>query len=96
MPYAREGHNDAVDREVLSAVIPFLPVAGHPSFTRAAAALDVTPTAVSKAMRQLERRHGVVLFQRTTRSVALTAAEPRSLCAFGQRSALSALGSYQA
>jgi DNA-binding transcriptional LysR family regulator len=86
---------------VFSAVIPFLPVAEHRSFTRAAAARDVTPTAVSKAVRQLERRHGVVLFQRTTRSVALTeagAALPvRLRPAVAEMSfALSALGSYQA
>jgi DNA-binding transcriptional LysR family regulator len=74
MPYAPEVHNAAMDRDILGGVIPFLAVAEHRNFTRAAAALDVTPTAVSKAVRQLERRHGVVLFQRTTRSVALTEA----------------------
>lgn len=34
----------------------------------------MSPTAVSKAVRLLERRHGVVLFQRPTRSVVLTEA----------------------
>ena len=101
MPYAPEVHNDAMDREVLSGVIPFLLVAEHRSFTRAAAALDVTPTAVSKAVRQLERRHGVVLFQRTTRSVALTEAGAALLARLRpavaeMNFALSALGSHQA
>lgn len=50
----------------------FLAVAQHRSFTQAARALDVSPTAVSKGVRALERQHGVVLFARTTRSVALT------------------------
>lgn len=63
-----------MDRSLLEHVVPFLAVAEHLSFTRAAARLGVTPTAVSKAIRQLETRHHVILFQRTTRSVALTEA----------------------
>jgi DNA-binding transcriptional LysR family regulator len=55
-------------------LISFLAVAETSSFTAAAARLGVTPTAVSKAIRLLERRHGVALFQRTTRRVALTEA----------------------
>src|SRR5262249_23679416 len=43
-------------------------------FTAAAQRLGVTPTAVSKAIRAFEARHGVALFQRTTRRVALTEA----------------------
>ncbi|MET0793489.1 MAG: LysR substrate-binding domain-containing protein [Polyangiaceae bacterium] len=50
----------------------FQAVAQHKSFTAAAAALGVTPTAVSQKIKLLERRLGVVLFQRTTRRVALT------------------------
>jgi DNA-binding transcriptional LysR family regulator len=100
MLYALEVHNATMDRDVLSGVIPFLAVAGHRSFTRAARALDVTPTAVSKAVRRLERRHGVVLFQRTTRSVALTEAGSALLArlqpaADEMAGALAALGSYQ-
>ena len=52
----------------------FLTVAELKSFTAAAARLGVTPTAVSKAVKLLEVRHKVVLFQRTTRHVALTEA----------------------
>lgn len=60
--------------DLLDGITPFLAVAELNSFTEAAARLNVTPTAISKAIRQLERRHGVVLFQRTTRRVALTEA----------------------
>jgi DNA-binding transcriptional LysR family regulator len=63
-----------LDRNLLENVVPFLAVAEHLSFTRAAAVLGLTPTAVSKSIRHLEQRHGVVLFQRTTRNVALTEA----------------------
>ncbi len=50
----------------------FLAVADHASFRAAAAELSVTRAAVSQAVRALERRLGRRLFQRTTRSVALT------------------------
>lgn len=50
----------------------FLAVADHASFRAAAAELGVTPGAVSQAIRSLETRLGLPLFQRTTRSVALT------------------------
>lgn len=52
----------------------FLSVASHASFRAAAAELQVTPAAVSQAIRALEGRVGIPLFQRTTRSVALTEA----------------------
>lgn len=42
------------------------------SFSAAASRLGVTPAAVSKHVAQLERRLGTRLFQRTTRSLALT------------------------
>lgn len=59
----------------------FLAVAEHRSFTLAARRLDVSPTAVSKGVRALEARHGVTLFTRTTRSVALTDAAASLLAA---------------
>jgi DNA-binding transcriptional LysR family regulator len=49
-------------------------VARHFSFVRASEELDVTTTAVSKTIKQLEAQLGVRLFNRTTRSVALTEA----------------------
>ncbi|MHB1058794.1 MAG: LysR family transcriptional regulator [Rhodanobacter sp.] len=52
----------------------FHSIARHGSFTRAAAELEVTPSALSQAMRQLEQRLGVRLLQRSTRKVGLTEA----------------------
>jgi DNA-binding transcriptional LysR family regulator len=49
-------------------------VAEKRSFTAAAAALRVSPSAVSQSVRGLEERVGVRLLQRTTRSVGLTEA----------------------
>src|SRR4051812_10421685 len=54
-------------------------VAAHRSFRRAATELGVSPSAVSHAVAALEDRLGVRLFQRTTRSVALTEAGERFL-----------------
>lgn len=56
----------------LDLIRTFLAVAQCRSFTGAAQRLDVSPPAVSKAIRTIERQHGVVLFRRTTRSVSLT------------------------
>jgi DNA-binding transcriptional LysR family regulator len=56
----------------LNALSAFLVVAEERSFTRAANRLDVSPSAVSHAMRGLEESVGVRLLSRTTRSVALT------------------------
>ncbi|HEY8607907.1 MAG TPA: LysR family transcriptional regulator [Noviherbaspirillum sp.] len=50
----------------------FLAVAQYRSFSVAAQSLAISPTACSKGVRALERRYGVVLFRRTTRSVSLT------------------------
>lgn len=52
----------------------FASVARHRSFTRAAAELGLSPSALSHAMKALEARLGVRLLARTTRSVAPTAA----------------------
>ena len=59
----------------------FLAVASERSFTQAARQLNVTPTAVSKGVRALEKQHGVALFVRTTRSVSLTEAGTSLLAA---------------
>jgi len=55
----------------------FLAVARKQSFTKAAAELGVTPSALSHAMRALEARLGVRLLARTTRNVAPTEAGER-------------------
>lgn len=56
----------------LDSIRTFLAVAEARSFTQAAGRLGVSPAAVSKAIRSLEQGHGVTLFQRSTRNVALT------------------------
>jgi DNA-binding transcriptional LysR family regulator len=55
----------------------FLAVARHRSFSGAARELSVSRSAASQTVRQLEEQLGVVLFARTTRSVALTEAGQR-------------------
>jgi LysR family carnitine catabolism transcriptional activator len=50
----------------------FLLVARHRSFSRAAEALFITPSALSVLIRELETQLGFRLFERTTRHVALT------------------------
>lgn len=80
-------------------LIAFLAVARERSFTRAAARLGVSQSALSHTMRALEERLGVRLLTRTTRSVAPTEAGERLLHGIGPRfeeieaelSALSAL-----
>ena len=52
----------------------FLAVAERAGFRAAAADLGVTPAAISQAIRALEKRIGLPLFQRTTRRVSLTEA----------------------
>ena len=55
----------------------FLVVAREQSFTKAAARLDITPSALSHTIRALEERLGVRLLARTTRNVAPTEAGER-------------------
>src|SRR3569833_2664082 len=50
----------------------FTRVAEAHSFTRAARSLGLTPSGVSRAISRRERRLGVRLLQRTTRSLSLT------------------------
>jgi DNA-binding transcriptional LysR family regulator len=58
--------------DAFSGVLPFVTVAEERSFRRAAARLGVTTAAVSKAVARLEEELGVMLLQRTSRSVSLT------------------------
>ncbi|MDE0855043.1 MAG: LysR family transcriptional regulator, partial [Nevskia sp.] len=51
----------------------FLRVVELKSFTRAADALGTSQSAVSQAVSRLEKRLGVLLLRRTTRSLSLTA-----------------------
>ena len=58
----------------LDGLLAFWKVAEHRGFSAAAAALEVSPSALSQAIRSLETRLGVRLLNRTTRSVSLTEA----------------------
>ncbi|EWC39319.1 MAG: LysR family transcriptional regulator [Pseudomonas sp.] len=60
-------------------LVVFVTVAREGNFTRAAARLGVSPSAVSQTMRGLEERLGVRLLTRTTRSVTRTEAGERLL-----------------
>src|SRR3712207_306618 len=51
----------------------FVAAADLGSFTRAAATLDATPSAISKLVARLERRLGTLLVHRSTRRMTLTA-----------------------
>lgn len=55
----------------------FVAVARDQSFTKAAARLGITPSALSHSMRALEERLGIRLFARTTRNVSPTEAGER-------------------
>src|SRR5882762_354733 len=55
------------------------------SFTKAAAKLGVSQSALSQTIRQLEMRLGVRLLTRTTRSVSLTEAGERVMRTVGSR-----------
>src|SRR5512145_3416978 len=63
----------------------FLAVARERSFTKAAAKLGVSQSALSHTMRALEERLGLRLLTRTTRSVAPTEAGERLLRTIGPR-----------
>jgi DNA-binding transcriptional LysR family regulator len=66
-------------RDNLSDILVFLAVARERSFTRAAARLGMTQSALSHTIRALEERLGVRLLTRTTRSVSPTEAGERLL-----------------
>ncbi len=58
----------------LPGLLTFEAAARHLNFARAAAELGVTPTAVSRTIKNVEAQLNVRLFNRTTRSVSLTEA----------------------
>jgi DNA-binding transcriptional LysR family regulator len=66
-------------REELGSLAMFLVVAEERSFTRAAAKLGVSQSALSHSMKRLEAKLGLRLLTRTTRSVAPTEAGERLL-----------------
>ncbi len=72
-------------RDTLNDLTAFVAVAREGSFTRAAAKLGVSPSALSHTLRALETRLGLRLLMRTTRSVAVTEAGERLLATIGPR-----------
>ncbi|WP_031356660.1 LysR family transcriptional regulator [Caballeronia sordidicola] len=72
-------------RENLNDLLAFVAVAREQSFTRAAAKLGVSQSALSHTIRGLESRLGLRLLTRTTRSVSPTPAGERLLATVGPR-----------
>jgi DNA-binding transcriptional LysR family regulator len=72
-------------RENVQDLLAFLAVARERSFTRAAAKLGVSQSALSHTVRALEERLGLRLLTRTTRSVAPTEAGERLVRTVGPR-----------
>lgn len=72
-------------RENINDLVAFLAVATERSFTRAAAKLGVSQSALSHTIRRLEERLGLRLLMRTTRSVSPTEAGERLLRSVGPR-----------
>jgi DNA-binding transcriptional LysR family regulator len=70
-------------RDTVSDLVAFLAVARERSFTRAAAQVGVSASALSHTIRKLEERIGVRLLTRTTRSVSTTEAGERLLRTIG-------------
>src|ERR1700745_2129585 len=73
----RRGHLDGL--------VSFRAVGRERSFTKAAAKLGVSQSALSHTMRELEARLGVRLLTRTTRSVSPTEAGERLVHTLGPR-----------
>jgi DNA-binding transcriptional LysR family regulator len=72
-----------VMKDQLDGLIALKRVAELRSFTAAAAQLRISPSAISQIIRQLERRVGIALLTRTTRSMSLTEAGERFLLQAG-------------
>jgi DNA-binding transcriptional LysR family regulator len=72
-----------MQRDEAGDLLAFMAVAEEGSFTRAAAKLATSQSALSHTVRRLETRLGLRLLARTTRSVALTEAGERLLRTIG-------------
>jgi DNA-binding transcriptional LysR family regulator len=72
-------------RNNLNDLLAFVAVANERSFTKAAAKLGLSQSALSHTLRNLEERIGIRLLTRTTRSVAPTEAGERLLHSLGPR-----------
>ena len=72
-------------RENINDLVALVAVARERSFTRAAAQLGVSQSALSHTIRELEGRLGVRLLTRTTRSVSSTEVGARLLATIAPR-----------
>ncbi|MCM2322815.1 MAG: LysR substrate-binding domain-containing protein [Oligoflexia bacterium] len=72
-----------MDKNRLDGLLALSLVAEKRNFTAAAEALGISPPAISKLVKQLERKLGVTLLSRTTRSTHLTEAGERFLAQAG-------------
>jgi DNA-binding transcriptional LysR family regulator len=72
MQHEAQLQNTEMSPDLLPAIAAFARVAHHASFTRAAAELGVSPSALSQSLRTLEGRLGVRLLDRSTRRVGVT------------------------
>jgi DNA-binding transcriptional LysR family regulator len=63
---------ESMEAPSLQLVRVFVTVAECRSFARAAEALEMTPSSISRLIKQLEQQLGVVLINRTTRAMSLT------------------------
>jgi DNA-binding transcriptional LysR family regulator len=86
-------------KDQLDGLLALKLVADRRSFTAAATALHISPSAISQIIKQLEGRLGVALLTRTTRSMSLTEAGERFLAQAGPAieqilAAMEDLGSY--
>lgn len=72
-------------KEDFNDLVGFMTVARERNFTRAAAQMGVSQSALSRTVAGLERRMGLQLLTRTTRSVSLTEAGDRLLSAIAPR-----------
>ncbi len=63
---------EQIGLERLTGLIAFARAASLGSFSAAARSLSISPSAISKSVRRLEKQLGVTLFTRTTRSLSLT------------------------
>lgn len=72
-----------MDKDRLNGLIALKLVAEKRNFSSAASELEVSPSAVSQMIRQLESKLGVTLLVRTTRTTSLTEAGQRFLAQMG-------------
>lgn len=68
-----------MNSDQLNGLIALKAVAEKKNFSLGAESLGISPSAISQAIRQLEKRLGVTLLSRTTRSTSLTEAGERFL-----------------